>query len=58
MKDSCFTAEYDIVTKNTALQKVREADNVRLTAAEIERRLKDEHDFNIQCRMEQRNHIK
>jgi len=52
MKDSCFTAEYDIVTKNKAHEKVREADNVRLTADEIEKRLKEERDFNMQCRME------
>lgn len=58
MKDSCFAAEYDVISKNTAFEKVREADNVRLTAADIEKRLADEGEYNKQCRMEQKTHIK
>ena len=46
MKESCFAADYDILTKNTAFEKVREADNVRLSQLAIDRRLKDERDYN------------
>ena len=57
MKDSCFAADYDILAKNVAFEKVREADNVRLTAVDIEKRLTDEREYNIQCRMVQKTHI-
>lgn len=52
MKNSCFSADYDILSKNTAFEKVREADNVRLTAADIEQRLAEEEEYNKLCRMQ------
>lgn len=57
MKDSCFSADYDILSKNTAFEKVRESENVRLSAADIERRLAEEQEYNKKCRMEQKTHI-
>ena len=57
LKESCFGADYDIKTKNFAFQKVREAENVRLDSQEIERRTRDEREFNKICRMEQKTHI-
>ena len=46
MKESCFAADYDILAKNTAFEKVREADNVRLSQLAIEKRLADEREYN------------
>lgn len=46
MKESCFAADYDILTKNTAFEKVREADNVRLSQAAVEKRLAEEREYN------------
>lgn len=46
MKESCFAADYDILTKNMAYQKVREADNVRLNPDVIEKRVADEREYN------------
>ena len=31
MKESCFATDYDITSKNIAMQKVREAEGVRLS---------------------------
>lgn len=57
MKESCFAADYDIETKNQALQMVREAENVRLSATEVKKRLQEERTFNQKCRMKQKTHI-
>lgn len=57
MKESCFAADYDIMTKNMAFQKVREAENVRLNPDVIEKRLADEREYNKKCRMAQKTHI-
>ena len=57
MKESCFAADYDIMAKNTAFEKVREADNVRLSETVVERRIQEERDYNSKCRMEQKTHI-
>ena len=57
MKESCFAADYDIMSKNTAFEKVREADNVRLSETVVERRVQEERDYNSKCRMEQKTHI-
>ena len=46
MKESCFAGDYDIVAKNKAFEKVREADNVRLSRADAEVRLAEEQEFN------------
>ena len=46
MKDSCFSFDYDILTKNTAFEKVREAENVRLNQITIEKRLAEEREYN------------
>ena len=52
MKESCFTADYDMMSKNVAMQKVREAENIRLSQTEITKRLADEREYNKKCRME------
>ena len=57
MKESCFTADFDMMSKNIAMQKVREADNIRLSKQEIERRLADEREYNKKCRIELQTHI-
>ena len=57
MKESCFGVNYDIETKNTAFQKVRECENARLSKEEQSRRQVDEKDFNTKCRMETTTHI-
>ena len=57
MKESCFAADYDIINKNKAFEKVREADNVRLSPTDAERRIKDEREYNAKCRMAQKTHI-
>ena len=57
MKESCFAADYDILAKNAAFEKVREAENVRLGQACIDKRLADEREHNKVCRMEQKTHI-
>ena len=57
MKESCFAGDYDINSKNHALQKVREAENVRLSESAIQARLADERAYNQSCRMEQKTHI-
>ena len=57
MKDSCFSGDYDILAKNTAFQKVREAENSRLSNQVAQLRHKDEQEYNKECRMEQKTHI-
>ena len=57
MKESCFATDYDITSKNIAMQKVREAEGVRLSQTEIEKRIADEREYNKKCRMEQKSHI-
>ena len=46
-----------MMSKNIAMQKVREADNIRLSKQEIERRLADEREYNKKCRIELQTHI-
>ena len=46
MKETFFSTDYDILAKNTAFEKVREAENVRLSQTTIEKRLADELAYN------------
>ena len=57
MKESCFAADYDILAKNMAFEKVREADNVRLSHSAVDKRTDEEQNYNSKCRMEQKTHI-
>ena len=57
MKQSCFNADFDIQAKNLAFEKVREAENPRLSQEVIDMRTEDERKYNQKCRMAQKSHI-